>query len=151
MRELGIMQSSDIEKKNELKLQLNKTITFPDGLPAFEKVKEFIILSNEDEAPFLWLQACNKPNLAFICIDPFLVHPNYRPEINDDDVEFLKLAKEEDAFILSIVNIRNNSNDGVTCNLVGPVVINWKERIGKQVIIKNHLNYTVRHQIEPKD
>lgn len=147
------MQSSDIENKNDPKFQLNKSITFPDGLPAFEKVKEFIVISNEEEAPFLWLQACSKPNLAFICIDPFLVHPNYRPEINDDDVEFLKLAKEEDAFILSIVNIRSNNNntDGVTCNLVGPIIINWKERVGKQVIIKNHFDYNVRHPIEAKE
>ena len=32
--------------------------------------------------------------------------------IGDEDVEFLKLENEEDAFILSIVNIRNDANGG---------------------------------------
>ena len=127
-----------------------RVIHFPEGLPAFENVKDFVIISNEEEAPFLWLQAVAVPNLAFITIDPFLICPEYLPDICDDDVDALKIETEEDVIILSIVNIRNNAENGVTANLVGPVVINWREKLGKQVILRNHLSYSVKYIIDPE-
>jgi flagellar assembly factor FliW len=127
-------------------LQNTKTIQFPDGLPAFEHVREFVLIANEGEEPFLWLQAVSAPNLAFIVIDPFLVHQQYAPDICDEDVDTLGLESPEDAFVLSIVNLQ--SEEGVTCNLVGPIVINVKQQIGKQVILQNHLKYSVRYAIE---
>lgn len=129
-------------------LQHRKKITFPEGLPAFEQVKDFVLIANEEEAPFLWLQAVSSPNLAFIVVDPFLVNPDYRPDICDDDVDFLKLTDPNDALVLAIVNIHNSNGDGITANLVGPIVVNTKERTGKQVILQNHLKYSVRHRID---
>lgn len=141
------MQSLQALQDENTILQHKKNIHFPEGLPAFEQVKEFVIVANEEEAPFMWLQAVNVPNLAFILVDPFLVHSEYRPDICDDDVKTLQLEDPTDAYVLGIVNIRNNENEGITVNLVGPIVINWRKQIGKQVIIQNHLKYSVRHEI----
>lgn len=123
-------------------------IQFPDGIPAFETVKEFVLIVNEEEAPFLWLQAKNNPELAFITIDPFLVNNDYRPDIGDNDVSQLKITSQEEVLLLSIVNIHNSGELGITTNLVSPIVINKKARLGKQVILQNHLDYTVKHRIE---
>jgi|SaaInlStandDraft_3_1057020.scaffolds.fasta_scaffold21467_2 flagellar assembly factor FliW len=131
--------------------QKSKVVNFFEGLPAFEEVKEFVILSNEEEAPFLWLQSVKNPNLAFITIDPFLIMPEYRPDIADEDVEALQIESEEDVLMLSIVTISNDPDEGVTANLVGPVVINWKKRLGKQAVIKNHQDYTVKFRIDNLD
>ncbi|MDF2549559.1 MAG: flagellar assembly protein FliW [Chlamydiales bacterium] len=128
-------------------LQHTKSIHFPNGLPAFEFAKEFVLLTNEEEEPFLWLQSVILPNLAFVTIDPFLIYPDYKADISDDDVSFLKLEKEEDAFLLAIVNVRNNEDEGITANLVSPIVINNRSKIGKQVILQNHLRYSVRYRI----
>ncbi len=128
-------------------LQNNKSIQFPEGLPAFEQVKDFVLISNEEEQPFLWLQAVDTPNLAFITIDPFMICPEYKPDICDDDTKFLELESPEDALVLSIVNLHNSDGTGVTANLVGPIVINVKKRIGKQVILQNHLKYSVRYPL----
>lgn len=129
------------------KLQPQRHVHFPQGLPAFEQVKDFVIITNEEEAPFLWLQAASIPNLAFITIDPFLVSPTYRPDICDSDVQALEIQNPDDAFILGIVTVHNEPH-GITCNLVSPVVINWKKQIGKQVILNNHKDYTVRYRID---
>lgn len=123
-------------------------IHFPEGLPAFEGVKDFHILSNQEEAPFLWLQALDQPRLAFVTVDPFLVSPDYLPDISDEDVRQLGISHEDEAFLLSIVNIHNDPMEGITANLISPIVINWKKRIGKQVILQNHLQYSVRHRID---
>lgn len=140
------MESFD-HKVNGEKLQAQRHVHFPYGLPAFEQIKDFTLLTNEEEAPFLWLQATGIPNLAFITIDPFLVFPEYRPDISDSDVRALQIENPDDAFILNIVTIHNQSNK-ITCNMVSPLIINWKKQKGKQVILNNHRNYTVHYRID---
>ena len=125
-----------------------KTISFPKGLPAFEDIQKFVLISNEEEAPFVWLQAIEKENLAFITIDPFLIYTQYLPDISEEDVNILEIESEKDVFVLSIVNLKNNETQGITANLVSPIVINWKKRLGKQVILQNHMLYSVRHRID---
>lgn len=142
------MDSEPIKVLEGKEAQHKKSIYFSEGLPAFENVHEFVIITNEDEAPFLWLQAVSIPNLAFVTIDPFLVYPGYRPDISENDVKALQIEGEEDVLILSIVTINNQSDEGVVANLVGPIVINWKKRLGRQVILQNHQKYQVKYRID---
>ena len=130
--------------------EITSAILFPEGLPAFEKQRHFVLISNEEEAPFLWLQSQSNQNLSFITIDPFLIHTNYRPDVSEEDIKYLKIDKQEDVAVISIVNIRNNNEMGVTANLLSPILINWKERLGKQVILQNHQKYSVRYPIKEK-
>ncbi len=142
------MQSLEPNTEKEDKiLQNKKTIHFPDGLPAFESVKDFVLIANEEEHPFLWLQAVNTPNLAFVTIDPFLICPEYQPDLCDDDVSFLELDSPGDALVLSIVNIHQAEGQEITANLVGPLVVNVAKQVGKQVIIQNHLKYSVKFPV----
>lgn len=141
------MQSAQAQNISDTIFDKNRTISFPEGIPAFESATEFILITNEEEAPFLWLQAASTSNFAFITIDPFLVFPEYRPDIAEEDVKILELNSEEEAFVLCIVTIHNQSH-AITTNLVSPIIINWKKRLGKQVILRNHLDYSVRHLIE---
>ena len=122
----------------------SKEIYFKLGLPAFESFKEFFIVSNEDEAPFLWLQSKQQASLAFVTIDPFLVLPDYLPDLSEEDVRFLEIEDEEDVLLLSIVNVAQPGMQQVSANLLSPVVINWKRQLGKQVIVQNHQRYSVK-------
>jgi len=142
------MESMQPNVFDEVFFKEKDPIYFPEGLPAFETVKDFVIIAHEEEAPFLWLQAQSIPSLAFVTIDPFLIYQDYRPDICDEDVNILNINNEDDAFLLSIVNIHHNPQHGITTNLVSPIVINWKQRLGKQVILQNHLLYTVKHRID---
>jgi flagellar assembly factor FliW len=141
------MQKAELESCEPPQVRHEKNIHFPEGLPAFETVHDFLLIWKEEEAPFLWLQAEDQPQLAFITIDPFLVCPDYTPDVSDEDVDFLKIENQEDAVILSIVNVRNNPDFLITANLLSPLIINWKEKIGKQVILRNNQKYSVRFEI----
>lgn len=118
---------------------------FPEGLPAFEHVKEFIFLLQPDTKPFVFMHALKPNDLAFACIDPFIVYPEYRPQISEADRIFLHLDKPDDALILSIVTVRADATR-TTTNLQGPIVINIQTSVGKQIICDNQ-NYPVRHKI----
>ena len=106
---------------------------FPDGA------------TNPGEEPFAWLHVEDNSALAFVVIDPFVVLPDYHPDIPKADVEFLQLAEAKDALLLAIVTI----NDGAqpTVNLKGPIIINRHTHVGKQVIIANAMDYPVKHPL----
>ena len=108
-------------------------------------MKEFVFLSKPDARPFLFMQALNPQDLSFVCIDPFIIYPDYGPRISSSDVRFLHLQDMTDAMVLSIVTVNSNVEE-TTANLQGPIVINMRACIGKQIICDGQ-NYPVRYKI----
>ncbi len=120
-------------------------IRLPFGLLGFEHVKQYVLLANPAEEPFLWLQMLDDAKRAFLVAPPERLALNYQPEISDDEVEFLELAGPADAYLLNIVTLHGNGQ--ATVNLKGPVVINRRTLIGKQVILNNAAQYSLRHPL----
>ena len=120
-------------------------IRLPFGLLGFEHVKQYILLANPAEEPFLWLQMLDDAKRAFLVVPPERLLADYQPDISDDEVEFLGLADPADAFLLNIVTLCGNGQ--ATVNLKGPVVINRRTLIGKQVIPNNAAQYSLRHPL----
>jgi flagellar assembly factor FliW len=120
-------------------------ISLPLGLLGFEPVKHFALLADPAEKPFAWLKAEGDTALAFVVIDPFVVMPDYKPEIPDADASYLGIKEPGDALLLGIVTIHGTSR--ATMNLKGPVVINRHSHVGKQVIIANSADYSVHHPL----
>ena len=120
-------------------------VRIPTGLLGFEQIKDYVLTTNPDEEPFAWLHVDGNSSLAFVVIDPFIVLPAYHPDIPKVDVDFLKLAEAKDALLVCIVTI----NDGAqaTVNLKGPIVINRHTHTGKQVIIANAADYSLKHPL----
>ncbi len=122
---------------NELRL--------PMGLLGFERIKDYVLLANPAEAPFAWLQVKGDNDLAFVVINPFLVVPDYHPDIPEAEVEFLDLREQDDAILLNIVTVHGPNR--ATVNLKGPIVINRHTLVGKQVVLANATDYSVRHPL----
>lgn len=118
---------------------------FPLGLPAFEEFKNYVFTIKPDTSPFMFMNAIEPAGLTFVCVDPFLVHEHYAPRIGPADREFLRAAKTEDLLLLSIVTVRPDVRE-TTANLQGPLAINMKTSIGKQIICEGQ-SYPVRHRI----
>ena len=81
-------------------------VVLPYGLLGFERVKNYSLLTKPDEAPFLWFQMLQDPKHAFLVLPPAAAVPDYQPDLDDQDVEFLELDDPSDAFILNIVTLR---------------------------------------------
>jgi flagellar assembly factor FliW len=84
-------------------------------------------------------------SLAFVVINPFLIAPDYRPDIPQADVDFLGINDPEDAMLLNIVTVHKGGQ--ATMNLKGPIVINRNTGVGKQVVISNGAEYSVQHPL----
>ena len=48
-------------------------IEFRQGIPAFEHLKRYIIISLEDDTHFYWLQSIDDGDIAFILADPLIL------------------------------------------------------------------------------
>ena len=139
------MKVAETAERPSLAVQTENVIQMPFGLLGFEQFKQYQLLSSAEEAPFLWLQMVEDPSVAFLVVSPFTVMPNYKPDLPEDDVEFLGLEKPEDALIINIVTLHKDG--GATVNLKGPIVVNRHTLRAKQVIPVNAPKFALQHPL----
>jgi flagellar assembly factor FliW len=120
-------------------------VRLPMGLLGFEQMKDYLLIANPAEEPFGWLQVKGDTSLAFVVINPFLIVPDYSPDIPPADAEFLGLDSAEDALLLNIVTVHKQGQ--ATMNLKGPIVVNRHTGVGKQVVVANAGEYSVQHPL----
>ena len=129
----------------KIEIDENDIINFPQGIPGFVEEKDYVLLPLGEESPFLVLQAVNNANLAFITLEPGNFIQGYEFEISDNVVEKLKIEDNKEVMVLAIATVKDDLQD-MTVNLAAPVVINVKERLGKQIILNNE-DYPVKYQL----
>ncbi|TFG65282.1 MAG: flagellar assembly protein FliW [Spirochaetales bacterium] len=110
-------------------------LQFPFGIFGFENLKNYILMDAREQ-PFFWLQSLDVPEIAFILINPYLFRPDYSAEVDPLDLEEIRIEKQEDVLIFAIVTIPENQAR-MTANLQGPILINRKEKVGRQSISTN--------------
>lgn len=111
-------------------------VSFPSGIPGFEKTREFVIVSIPEYTPFEWLVCTDGSHLRFAIINPLLFAPEYSPAMVKEQLEDLEIEKPDDILLYTVVTIRENPLES-TANLVGPLIINRAKRLGKQIIIED--------------
>jgi len=132
----------------EIEVDQEKMICFPEGIIGFNDIKQYLLIGKK-ERMVMWLQAIDRPEIAFIVVNPFLFEPDYDPKVSAQDLEFLKVEDIRDINILSIVVVPKNPAD-MTANLLGPLVVNTRDRVGRQVILTEG-NYSVKHPVVAAD
>ena len=118
---------------------------FPDGIPAFEEAKQFLLICKPESRPLVFLRALEPVHLGFVCVDPFLICPGYQPRISDADTAFLELTSPTEVLLLSIVNPAPDVRQ-TTANLMAPLAINLRTGRGKQILCDRQ-DYPVRYLI----
>lgn len=130
----------DSPPANELEL--------PHGLIGFAGYKHAELLYMPDHLPFLWMKLQGPvDNLHFIVIEPGGIIPGYEPEIFDEDAAQLDLRDPSEAMILNIVTLKRQNPVEATVNLIGPIVVNRRTRIGRQLVISNYSRYSAHHTL----
>jgi flagellar assembly factor FliW len=123
-------------------------IELPQGVIGFGNYTRADLLYLPDHLPFLWMKLHSPvDDLHFIVIEPGGIVPGYEPEIFDSDAEQLDLRDPAEAMILNIVTLRRQDPVEATANLIGPVVVNRRTRIGRQLVISNYSRYSAHHAL----
>ena len=139
MEERPLKESSTVVKLStsnfgNLSIEKENIITFEQGLLGFEELKQFAIIAVEECLPFEWLVSLEDPMVAFPILNPTFFFSDYKPSLSKDDLVLLDIKKEKDVEMFCIVTLGKKPED-VTLNLKGPILINMKNKMGKQVVL----------------
>lgn len=118
---------------------------FPDGVLGFERAKKYVMMMNEKSRPFMFLQSLDEPDLCFVCVQTFMLRPDYALTLTPEQSAKLALENQDDALVLSLVTVKKDFAE-TTANLMSPVVINMKSRVGGQ-FVSSDASYPVRFKI----
>jgi flagellar assembly factor FliW len=111
---------------------------FPFGLPGFEDERAFVFIRKADTEPIIFMQSLSQPKLCFIMLPILVADPNYCLHLSVEDAAEIGLPTDrlpeigEDMFCGALIC----AGDGVapTANLMSPIVVNLKDRVGAQLI-----------------
>src|SRR5262245_58548351 len=105
-------------------------IEFPEGLPAFEDQRRFILIERQDLKPLVFMQSLDTPGLCFLTVPAGVVVAGYCLELPEEN-RVLKVPRKPvigaDVACLVIVTIRPA---GPTANLLAPIVIDLRTMHG---------------------
>jgi flagellar assembly factor FliW len=129
----------------ELDVPEDKIIIFKEGLPGFPQIHRFAILELDELKPFQYLQALGDPPIALFVINPFVIDPTYEFRLTESDMEDVNSKNSSELAVFAVATIPEDPSLA-TINLMAPIVVNDRDRCGKQVILHDS-KYSVRHPL----
>lgn len=141
-----VVQRSVVQSRvfGELEVSEENIIFFEEGIPAFENLKKFVIIK-EEESPFYWLQSIEDKDIAFVIINPFEIKPDYEFDLPDEVVSKLEITSAQDVAVFSIVVIPEDVKQ-TRVNLKAPIIINVNKRKGMQYLLDDE-RYPLRYYL----
>lgn len=120
-------------------------LAFPDGLVGCQGWKNFVLLTDDEEnLPVACLQSLDEPLVRLLVTDPRLIDANYTVPLSHEDRASLDLRTSDSTVVYCTLTV---GDDGlVTANLLGPLVINARARLGRQIVLSDS-GYSTREPV----
>jgi flagellar assembly factor FliW len=140
----------------ELPYEPGSVYRFPSGLPGFERETEFVFLERPGMQPLMFMQSLSNPDLCFLVLPILAIDSQYRLSLTAEDLSELNLPPSRqpqigrDVLCGAIICVGPDRSSHPTANLLAPVVLNIKDRIGMQVI-QTQSGYSHRHEFLPAE
>ena len=121
-------------------------IILPEGLFGFPDLKRYLpLMMDEEDDSMLLFQSVERPEVAFVLINPTCLLPDYSPSLTPEELAFLEVEDSGQLSYFVICVIHDNYLDN-TVNLKCPLSINPTTRIGMQIIMEQS-PYGFRHKL----
>jgi flagellar assembly factor FliW len=121
-------------------------LDLPGGLIGLPSTERFGLTRWGGEgSPFAVLRSLDGDELEFVVVPPSAFFPDYEPVLDDDTAEELELHVADDAVVLVIVTV-GDPVDRSTANLLGPIVVNRRTHIARQVVLSPD-EFSPRHPL----
>jgi flagellar assembly factor FliW len=128
-----------LEVSEDVIIQMTKPVL------GFERYRKYVIVETQDFEPFKWFQSVDNPDLAFVVVNPLMFFPEYSIEVNPKEIEELNVDDVAEIVTYSIVTIPSDYTR-MTANLQGPILINTRTRLAKQLVLVNS-RHGIRHRL----
>lgn len=134
----------------ELEVENENILSFPNGILGFENSTCFVLIDFPNNSLFKFLQDVDNVDICFILINPWDFFEDYEIDIPDKELDTIDLNPqiENSLEVYSIVTLGNSLNES-TANLLAPIIINIKSKIGKQYVL-TYTSYSTKHKLIAK-
>lgn len=140
--------SLETQNFGTLVVRPEQIIEFSPGLLGFAQYSRYVLIERRQDAPFFWLQSLDRPDLAFVVVDPILFFPEYRLALRPEVLREVEAHSAEEVKVLVILTIPPGRPQDMTANLMGPLVINLTTRRGRQLVVEDR-RFSHRHRLLP--
>ena len=120
------------------------------GMPGFPDCTQFIVMDHDKETPFKWLQSIDRPEVAFLVVEPEQVMRSYQVDVPTEVLSLVQWDKDCTEADIAVFVILNVEDGNLTANLRAPVIVNISKRVAFQMIIEDP-EAPVRAPIGPKE
>src|ERR1035441_2606519 len=113
---------------------------FPNGMPGFEAEHAFVFLERSAAHPLMFMQSVSSANLCFIVLPVLAADPKYKLRLAGEDMAALGIPAGKqprigkDVLCAVLVCAAGEERPNPTINLLAPIVVDLKRRIGIQAI-----------------
>jgi flagellar assembly factor FliW len=113
----------------------------PRGIPGFAQLRRAVLLAaakadaDTDAQSLFWLQDLDDGDLAFLCVVPWDLFPDYDLEIDEEE---FGIGGSVDVRVLNLVTVRGTEKRApLTVNLRAPIIIDIRRRQMFQTILSD--------------
>ncbi len=110
-------------------------LILPLGLVGMPHLTRFLILDFEGEHAFKALLSTEEPGINFLITDPRNFRDDFDFDLLEPTREALKIGRDDDQAVFVLCTWRGKF-ESTTGNLLGPIVVNVKNRKAMQVILE---------------
>jgi flagellar assembly factor FliW len=128
-----------------LTVPAEKVLAFPSGVLGFPEWTRYVMLDHDTDAPFKWLHCVEEASLAFVVVDPAVFHQNYQIEISAEARIEVEGSETDELSLVVILTIPSDDPSAVTANLRGPLLMNPRTRLCKQLVLAE--DYPTRYPV----
>lgn len=133
----------------ELSIDPGQIITFPKGIPGFEKHTRWKLFHEVDDQGNLvngmvvHLLSIDDGDVSLPLTDPALSGFNFNLALTDSEIAELELEDPNDVVVLTVLSVNSDVQQNVLkqvagniyTNISAPILINTKSRIGMQKLL----------------
>lgn len=127
----------------EIEFNEREVIKIPKGILGFSQLNRYVILDRKEFLSFRWLQSIEDPCVVFLITDPLEFFQNFKLVVNENDLDELGPYESSDLITYVIITVPPDISSA-TANLIGPVIINTRSKLAKQVVMDKS-PFTTKH------
>ncbi len=133
---------------SNVKIDSEKVLTFPLGIPGFEKYTTYLVYHKEEnDLSAYWMESTEQPEVTFTIVDPGQYGLSYDLELTDEERDLLQAEGAEELGVFMILSKKEGGevpSPMLNANISGPVIINPRTRLGLQkVILRARVSTTI--------
>lgn len=112
-----------------------RMVELPQGMVGFPHHTKYCLVQHRPDSPLHWLQSMERPDLAFVVVNPLIFDQQYNVALGRTESELLKIEDPSQIQVWVVVTIPPGHPEKMTANLKAPVIINLVNRQGAQAIL----------------